>query len=182
MNWTFISTFGKSRVVRSSYYWLFFVPLVAKLVHQINLRIPAQVLNQDILFEFNLPFSWKVFYFSSLFFAAGTLIYQAFCPKIIKDHKNAADFIRAGKGKEQLLLYAEDIKINPSEFELYNEAHEVAPTIEVLFWRVREKAEDERRLFKNISLFFNLAGIALFSVVLLQNFMFVLSFVIGSKV
>ena len=55
---------------------------------------PLNVLGQDQSFEVfgttltihvGLPFSWKIFYVSAVFLAASSLLYQVFCPRLIKD-------------------------------------------------------------------------------------------------
>lgn len=95
LSWESLRSLGESRLLRTSYFWIAFVPLCAKLfyhVHEVKIRLFDQEWHLDI----SLPFSWQFFFFSSTAFALATILYSAFCPRIIKEYRSAAEFFGAG--------------------------------------------------------------------------------------
>jgi hypothetical protein len=102
-SWQQLSSLGQSKLVKSSYFWLIAIPVVAKILEQVNPEAQLTIFGQVFHFNLTLPFSWKVFYFSSLFFAAGTIIYQLLCPKLIKEYPTYRDFVDAKQDYKYLI-------------------------------------------------------------------------------
>jgi len=100
--WSQLSAIGRNRLFRSSYFWIVFVPLVAKLTSTIPERIKIPWVETSIELNASLPFSWTVFYFSAVFFALGSVLYSVFCPHIIKTYRNFAEFLEHGEGGKYL--------------------------------------------------------------------------------
>ncbi len=100
--WTQLSAIGRSKIFRSSYFWIVFVPLVAKLTSTIPERIEIPWVETPIELNVSLPFSWTVFYFSAVFFALGSALYSIACPHIIKSYRNFAEFLEHGEGGKYL--------------------------------------------------------------------------------
>ncbi len=68
-----------------------------------NAKHSIQVLGATFEITFDLPFSWKVFYFSATAIATGTTIYAVYCPSIIRDSSDYSNFIDR-EGASQLML------------------------------------------------------------------------------
>lgn len=170
--WDTLAVLGQSRAVKSSYMWLFIVPPLAKALAYIPPTLSLRLFGRDILFQFDLPFSWKAFYFSAVSFAVATAVFSVRCPRIIKEHTTAADFVAAGKGYAQIVRYADEIQrpIDPM-----NHAGPTPPTevVQAEYWLVREKAAVHRAGSRLVVAIFDAFGLALIGVVLLENFRYV---------
>ena len=86
--WSNLTKLGKSRIIQSSYVWLLIVPAVTKALAPLEMLGQNQtfeVLGTTLTLHVGLPFSWKVFYVSAVFLAGSSLLYQMFCPRLIKD-------------------------------------------------------------------------------------------------
>ncbi|MDR7090882.1 hypothetical protein [Cellvibrio fibrivorans] len=94
-NWRLLSNLGQSKLVRSSYIWMIVIPVAAKVLENIAPEVELHIFNQVFNLTLILPFSWKALYFSSLLFACGTIIYQIFCPKIVKEYPTFKDFLES---------------------------------------------------------------------------------------
>lgn len=102
-DWMTLRNIGQHRAVRSSFLWFILVPLLAKLLAQVDSENTISVLGSTFTISLDLPFSWKVFYFSSVAVAAATAVYVAYCPSIIRTRKDFAEFARRD-GKSQIIL------------------------------------------------------------------------------
>ena len=84
MVWSQLRTLGNSRLIRTSYFWIVFVPLCAKVLAPFHGTHTFRVLGADVTLDIDLPFSWKVFYFMALAFSAASATYTIRCPSIIR--------------------------------------------------------------------------------------------------
>lgn len=100
--WSTINSLGKMRFSRSSYFYLIAIPILVKATE--NLKSPLEVVlgNNSYLIKLELPFSWYLFYIGALSIALGSLVYQLFCPKLIKDYKNYGEFLNAGESDDYI--------------------------------------------------------------------------------
>ena len=101
-SWEAISRFGKSQVLATSYIWIVIVPVLAKLLTQ--LESPVMFFGQSI--ELILPFSWQVFYFSAVLIALAGVVYHLRCPPIIKNFSSLSDYQDQNKGIPYLFEYS----------------------------------------------------------------------------
>lgn len=115
INWGNISKLGKNKYVKSSYFWIAIVPIIAKFFYHTEKILTLNVFNQNIVIDLALPFSWKVFFIAALLFTIGNLFYMFRCPKILQENNNANDFFSIGKGEEHLKNYAEEIGLSIEE-------------------------------------------------------------------
>lgn len=104
--WSNFNALGQSKIVKSSYVWTFVVPVAAKLLSAIPEGAIFQIGSSGLKFALGVPFSWEMIYYASLSFATATLIYEVFCPEIVKRYSRYSDFAGEGKGSEQVLAYA----------------------------------------------------------------------------
>jgi len=93
-SWNWIARVGNNKITKSSYYWVFFVPFIAKIIEKLP-EIPS----------LELPFSWKIFFFSSLCFGIGTLLYNWKCPDLVKKYESWEKYKKVGLTKGQLLVF-----------------------------------------------------------------------------
>lgn len=94
-NWQSLRKFGSSRMVKSSYYWIFLIPAIVKVANHFQ-PVVLNLFGTPQLVDFTLPFSWYLLYFSALSFAFANLLYDIFCPKIISSFKDFREFIDSG--------------------------------------------------------------------------------------
>lgn len=94
-NWRALAVLGQSRIIRSSYFWIFFVPIAARVCRGIRV-IEVPLLKKTIELDVTLPFSWKLFFLSALLFSAASIIYSWRCPEIIKKFATPLEFFEQG--------------------------------------------------------------------------------------
>ena len=103
INWSFVNSFGKMKYSKSSYYFLVLIPILVKV---------SEYLSSEFDINITFPFNWYVFYFGALAIAFGSILYQLFCPPIIKKYSNYGEFIEAGESdsylKRVVKVYLED--------------------------------------------------------------------------
>lgn len=100
-NWKFITRYGKNKIVQRTYIFLFLVPFLITTLVKFDLSRIIEA----------IPFSWHMFFYSSVFFTLGNLVYQLFAPSIIKDNNSYYDFSLESKNWDHLDLYAEELNI-----------------------------------------------------------------------
>src|SRR6266404_1085106 len=91
VTWSDLRGLGTNPVLKSSYFWLAFVPIAAKLLLQLKQPFVFKVLGKEHMLYLHLPFSWYIFYFSAVAFAIATALFGLFCPRIIKRYSSFAD-------------------------------------------------------------------------------------------
>lgn len=114
--WQNLRKFGSSKIVKSSYYLIFIIPLIAKVAnyfHFIIVGIPGF----ENFSDFSLPFSWYLLYFGALSFALASLLYDIFCPRIISMFRNFRDFLDSGY---QGLFLVDELESNVLRYEIHD--------------------------------------------------------------
>ncbi|MGA8260278.1 MAG: hypothetical protein WB783_08720 [Arenicellales bacterium] len=118
-----------SKAIRSSYFWFFFVPIVAKALSRID-TVEFSVLGKNISIDIGLPFTWEYFFYSAVFMALATLVFMVFCPDFIKAYGSCTEYIDKGHtGHQTIKVFLgfvheatkkgqnkEDIRLNVSDF------------------------------------------------------------------
>ncbi len=99
--WPSLNRMGHSRILRSSYLWLFAVPFLALILAKTGPGIHVPLGKSELTITLGLPFSWKMFYFSSVAFALASLLYSTLCPAIIRDYPSFAEFNAEGRGPRE---------------------------------------------------------------------------------
>lgn len=102
LNWTQLNALSASKAIRSSYFWFFFVPIVAKLLGTANV-ISFKIYEQQFTVDLSLPFTWEVFFYSAVFMAIANLIHKLCCPEFIKTYPTCTVFIEQGRTGHQVL-------------------------------------------------------------------------------
>jgi len=99
---SFLKRFGRSRLLKSSYFWLFIVPPVALLLSKTGNELTIPLGTGELVIPLGLPFSWKLFYFGAVSFSIGSLAYAVFCPALIREYDSYEEFDKSGKGFDGL--------------------------------------------------------------------------------
>lgn len=87
--WSELNRLGNSRLLRSSWIWLAVAPIAAKTLSGVD-RIPVRFIGPDFYLSAELPFSWHIFFYSSLAFGLASLIYTVFCPSIVRRYSKVS--------------------------------------------------------------------------------------------
>lgn len=103
IRWSAFNKLGRSKIVRSSYYWAIFVPIAAKVLSAIPINHKLNIPSSSVSLVLGVPFTWELLYYSAVFFALGTLLYHVCCPEIVKAYDKYSDFSAEGKGSADLL-------------------------------------------------------------------------------
>jgi len=106
-NWQFLRDIRQNKIVASMGFWLVFVPLAAKAMHEVSDVVSIELGGQIIKLHMTLPFSWQSLFFSALFFSAGNLLVSILCPRIVFEHRDFGSFESAGKTHIHLREYDE---------------------------------------------------------------------------
>ena len=91
--WTDLCRFGTQRFAKTTYYWVATIPLVAKALEQLEPSYNLTLFGTKFTIVLQLPFSWTMFYFGSVFIAVATLLFSLKCPAIISRYRTSREFI-----------------------------------------------------------------------------------------
>jgi hypothetical protein len=187
--WRRLRRYGNNKAIKSSYFWVLAVPIVAKLVPQIENILSTTEYTIDLA----LPFSWKMFYFGSVLFAISTLIYSKRCPYLIQHYNTPNEYWNAGHGLRELDAYAEitlsDID-QDKKIGLFNKYLETSATLSPgvkshtgadlnsKFFFVQEKTQNKRKWSRFACIAGYGIGSLFFVYVLVENFLYVLNHVV----
>ena len=108
-SWSSLRWLGQSRLLRSSFFWIIFVPIAAKALSATGSPVLNPIPGTNLSLALELPFSWNLFFFGALFTAAANLVFLIACPPIIRDYITYADFAGQGKGASSLLIAFETL-------------------------------------------------------------------------
>ncbi|WP_057833216.1 hypothetical protein [Colwellia sp. TT2012] len=102
-NWESFKSLGRSKVIKSSYWWLFIVPMLAKLFEATGDEIVVTIFNATFRMTLNLPFSWSLFYFSAVCFSFASITYLFKCPKSIDKYDSFEAWEKLGRDPTALI-------------------------------------------------------------------------------
>ncbi|NOZ47139.1 MAG: hypothetical protein GXO79_10215 [Chlorobi bacterium] len=202
--WSDIRKIGNSKVIKSSVFWIIFVPIFVKSIEFGESKFLIFT-NYKIYFHPELPFSWTLFYFSAVAFSIGTFLYTIFCPNFIKDFKNYTDYKEQGNITSRLetelidfihwvnswperigAFYPEIANLlkkdngQPNDNSLFqvelNDLIVVKKPVES-FWSIRELISKKNKYIRLSTFFFFTIGFILIGVVFIQNFLIVLEYI-----
>lgn len=118
INWRTLSYFGNHKLINKSYIYLFFVPVIAKLLSKINSPLDFIMADTKYSLVLSLPFSWQMFFFGAFFFTLGTIVYNLFVPKIIRENQSYGSFLIDNKEYGHLVDYLDDLGIHDNWYDL----------------------------------------------------------------
>lgn len=189
ITWSILITFQKSKFVHSMNIWVFIVPITAKIFEAIGEKHAFLIFGQPINIVFGLPFSWRVFFLSALFFSISNFFVLMWYPKILKDHLSLAGFLGDLKYEKNLEEYSKNIGIaydyykydfgkskiedvtkeDRKQQDLKQKEH-----IRDKFWDIYTKANTAHYKIRLIICISNIVGIVLVSIVMLMNIFWVI--------
>lgn len=103
IKWTTLDSMAKSKLVKSSFIWLFLVPLAAKMLSKISDSEKVfHILGTTIEIQMTLPFSWELLFTAACCFTFANIIYIIFCPDLVKSYRQYDQFEAHGKGFMQV--------------------------------------------------------------------------------
>lgn len=186
LRWSVLRDFGSSRVLRTSYFWLLFVPVMAKALLNIKQRLSFTVFGESMEVSLGLPFSWKIFYFSAVCFSIAGVIYSWRCHVLVKRYASFTEFIQEGRGVSHLRSYAATLPNVPSAVQHLLSRHEMPlddnpsdreiardRALADAFWMLRNAANHSDRVGLAVCFTFYALGFILLGVLLIQNFLYV---------
>ena len=100
--WSAIRTLGDSKILKSAYFWLLFVPIVVKALARTTPLLTFTWAGTTHTLDLSLPFSWQVFFYAALVTSVANLIYALRCPWIVKRFHSHADYAAEGRGVNQI--------------------------------------------------------------------------------
>jgi hypothetical protein len=101
--WVDLRKLGNNKIVRSASVWTIVVPITAKLLESVTDVIDITILSHPFTFHLSLPFSWKIMFMTALAFMLANLLYEFFCPKLLKETSNYLDFSDQKRSAGELL-------------------------------------------------------------------------------
>jgi len=93
--WDTIKGFGRARVLKTSYIFLFIVPVLARVLINIPASITISFWDKPLVIPLALPFSWVVLFVSACLASLGNVIYAAMCPQLVKQFTDFPAFKEA---------------------------------------------------------------------------------------
>ncbi|MCA3908388.1 hypothetical protein JKP30_21710 [Vibrio vulnificus] len=97
MKWNLVRNLAESKVVGSSFIWLFIVPLSAKLLSSLKETVNFTLFGEQVTITTTLPFSWQLLFLSACCFTIANIAYAIFCPEVFKNYRTYAEFKESGK-------------------------------------------------------------------------------------
>lgn len=86
--WSHLRGWGRSRVIRTSYLWLFAVPILARFLLPIAGEHTVHIFGKSWVVRIELPFSWTVFYASAITFSLAQALYMLRVPSLIDKYES----------------------------------------------------------------------------------------------
>ena len=191
--WSHLKKLNSARPINTMYVWIFLVPIFAKLLESVGGEAELTIFNHTLLVNLQLPFSWVAFYFSALSFAMANLIFQLRCPRVVKEQNDYFEFRHSNRGVEHLDGYMPDIEMNWEGLRQLLEEQDryFSDVAEALnpkssdhhlrkrFWAVYAHGNSARQPWARAAAALYLLGGVLITVVLGQNAIFVVGYLIG---
>lgn len=181
--WQNLKSAAKLPFVGSMYIWIFLVPIAATALENIPETGSFLIFGENIRLNLSLPFSWVVFYFSALAFAAANVLFKVGCPSIIKENESFSDFKASRKGITHLDKYLFEAGMNweglrqalekegqhfydNMQIEVYERDPE---PLQREFWMVMRYADNWARSTRYLAALSYLFAFTLIGIVLAQN-------------
>jgi hypothetical protein len=212
--WSALRRFGESRLLRTSWLWIVVVPFAARAASVLDMLIVALLRdlygrlypNQALhITPPGLPVSWQLFYFAAVATTIATVCYNIGAPEIVRLFPTYADFVKDGRGADQLkkylqlLLHAESKRLGinagktvgtfvkryctsvegADQESLAALQHSPLKTegLGDAFWFVYDLADASRPRLRYLAAFFYVTAAVLIGGVMIRNAVFVLTFV-----
>lgn len=186
ITWSRLHKVQKVKFVKGMYLWLFLVPIAANALAKVNDNVaPLSLFGYSFDLQLSLPFSWPLFYFSALCFVMGNVFFYMYCPRLVTEHGNFAEFESRGKNIQQLYEYTSDINLDWSAIRTEVGIDDVAKiddkqkAFQDMFWCAYKKADIYLTSARIATGFFYATATILILYVLFQNTDIVVKSLVG---
>ncbi len=175
LTWETLNSLGKSRILRTSYIWLLVVPVAAKVLSSVNSPIKLTGIGEGLRFNLELPFTWKLFYLSSIAISFAGIIYTLKCPLLVRKFNTFNDFKIEGRNLDYLKSYAKILE----GYKLANGYNNSVPIDiqerdkPILFWSIRDFENTQFQFWIWLCFCLYAFGLLCIALVLLENFLYV---------
>jgi len=177
LNWLQISLISKTKFVNNILLFVIFVPIVSKIFEKFGDEFYFNIDNYIYIIKLELPFSLGLFYFSSVFFLLGNILYKISVPSIIDENKSFSAFESDGKNKIHLINYYENDKIDNEDLDctiLYSDKILDRDELSDFFWNFWNSSLNKKIWFRfTITLLYSF-GIIMIIILFLQNIYYVM--------
>lgn len=102
MTWEWVRGFGNSRLMQTSYIWLFVLPVTAKTFSEIDNSVQINIFEADLPLSTVLPFTWQLVFLTALSLTIANLIYMTRCPQILRLYESHDQFRKKGQTLQQV--------------------------------------------------------------------------------
>jgi hypothetical protein len=176
--WSKLAKIQQIKTVRSTYVWLFLVPLAAKALAKVESAANVTIFDYSFALQMRLPFSWKIFYFSALSFSLANLVVLWRCYTLFKDHRSFSDFVNEGKNHWHLAKYAKEANLGLDDigYEGHDMVLDKDDNFKRSFWTLFEQLNSARTASRGACALLYVIGFLLISIILFQNLLAVLKF------
>jgi|SRR5690554_2278266 len=100
-SWKNTSNIGRLKFLNASYIIFIILPILVKLFSRLD-KIKFTIDNNIHIIDLELPFNWKLLYFSAVALVIGNILYYFSCPKIIRLYPDFERFVKSGMPKVYL--------------------------------------------------------------------------------
>lgn len=90
--WDTIKGYGATKALKTSYLFLFIVPVLARALVSMPETVTIPVWGKTFEIAIALPFSWVLLFISACLASLGNIIYAIMCPSIIKEFSDFPSF------------------------------------------------------------------------------------------
>ena len=97
-SWNNTSSIGRLKFLNASYIIFIILPIIVKAFSNLE-EIKFTIGNQAYSLDLELPFNWKLLYFSALALVIGNIFYYFSCPKIIRLYPDFEHYLKSGMPK-----------------------------------------------------------------------------------
>ena len=116
--WDTIKGFGETKALKTSYVFLFVVPVVARALQSAPESIVIPFSGKEIELTLVLPFSWVLLFVSACLASLGNIIYATICPTLVKKYDSYPEFHATGRKGTYLLETVRSLSPKNSNVEV----------------------------------------------------------------
>lgn len=113
--WDTIKGFGKAKTLKTSYIFLFLVPVLARASINIPDSVTIPFWDKTLEIPLALPFSWIVLFVSACLASLGNVIYTVRCPKLVKQFTDYPSFEESKRDGTHLRSTIDLLALNRKE-------------------------------------------------------------------
>jgi hypothetical protein len=108
--WSRLGLLGSNSWIRSSYLWFLFLPIAARVIGGVNEAVMnSQYAEIGADWCIGLPFRWEVLFYAATSFAIASVLYEIFCPRIVRHFRGVPDITSLGLSVTQLANHLHDV-------------------------------------------------------------------------